>query len=254
MNPFEKHGIGHLSPSALNLFIAQPGIWAWRYLARQKEASNERMIRGNAVEAGFVAALRGADWSDALEHAHSMFWVNFCAESPEAIEQGRLIEPMLKQCLAWPAPSELNAAQIKVEHWFDDVPVPVMGYVDLAFEGTDIDLKTTMRCPSKPDNSHVRQVSLYRAARNKPGGLLYVTDKKYAYFDVTDEMMAKGLEEFADAARKVTKLLGAFEKPDDILAILPIDYDDFRAPKERVDAQATGAAASFSVAVLETTE
>jgi hypothetical protein len=254
MNPFEKHGIGHLSPSSLNLFIAQPGIWAWRYLARQKEASNERMIRGNAVEAGFVALLRGAAWADALEHAHSVFWVNFCAESPEAIEQGRLIEPMLKQCLAWSAPSELNAAQIQVEHWFDDVPVPVMGYVDLAFEGADIDLKTTMRCPSKPDNSHVRQVSLYRAARNKAGGLLYVTDKKHAYFDVTDEMMAKGLAEFADAARRVTKLLGAFEKPEDILAILPIDYDDFRAPKERVDARATGATADFSVAVLETTE
>jgi hypothetical protein len=147
MNPFEKHGIGHLSPSSLNLFIAQPGIWAWRYLARQKEASNERMIRGNAVEAGFVAALRGADWSDALEHAHSVFWVNFCAESPEAIEQGKLIEPMLEQCLVWAGLHlrALNAAQIKVEHWFDDVPVPVMGYVDLAFEGTDIDLKTTMR-------------------------------------------------------------------------------------------------------------
>jgi hypothetical protein len=253
MNPFEKHGIGHLSPSSLNLFIAQPGIWAWRYLARQKEASNERMLRGNAVEAGFVAALRGAEWAEALDHAHSVFWVNFCAESPEAIEQGRLIEPMLKQCLAWPAPSDLNAAQIKVEHWFDDVPVPVMGYVDLAFEGTDIDLKTTMRCPSKPDNSHVRQVSLYRAARNKPGGLLYVTDKKHAYFDVTDEMMAKGLEEFSDAARRVTKLLGAFEKPDDILAILPIDYDDFRAPKERVGARkAASASDDFEAVELET--
>jgi hypothetical protein len=263
MNPFEKHGIGHLSPSSLNLFIAQPGIWAWRYLARQKEASNERMIRGNAVEAGFVAALRGADWSDALEHAHSVFWVNFCAESPEAIEQGKLIEPMLHQCLTWhdavfatlraQETFDLRAAQIKVEHWFDDVPVPVMGYVDLAFDGVDIDLKTTMRCPSKPDNSHVRQVSLYRAARNKPGGLLYVTDKKHAYFGVTDEMMAKGLEEFSDAARRVTKLLGAFEKPDDILAILPIDYDDFRAPKERVDARkAASASDDFEAVELET--
>jgi hypothetical protein len=54
-------------------------------------------------------------------------------------------------------------------HWFDRVPVPLVGYLDFAFTADiDIDLKTTRACPSWPRGNHVRQVALYRAARS-PG-------------------------------------------------------------------------------------
>ena len=234
MNPFEVHGITHLSPSSLNLFIQQPGIWALRYLAHQKDAGNVKMWRGNAVEKGFVAYLRSFNVELGYQAAMESFIYDVTANNAQgeaAEKETQLIEPMLDQCLLWTPPSMLLAAQIEIEHWFGSVPVPIKGWVDMSFEDTDVDLKTTMRCPSKPDSSHVRQVSLYRAARNKKGALLYVTDKRNAYFDVTDEMMAKGISELEDAAKKVFKLLGAFANSDDILAVLPIDWDDYRAPK-----------------------
>lgn len=255
MNPFETHGIGHLSPSSLNLFIAQPGIWALRYLARRKEAGNVRMWRGTAVEAGFVHYLHAGKLREAYDAAHRSFALNVeeNGEQGEAADKERaLLEPMLNQALLWTPPSALNASQIKVEHWFDDVPVPVIGYVDLAFDGIDVDLKTTMRCPSKPDPTHVRQVSLYRAARKREGRLLYVTDKRYAYYAVDDEMMATALEELNDAARKLSKLLGAFKTADDVMAALPIDYSSYMAPKVRVDARMTASAsADFEAVELE---
>lgn len=255
-NPFDTHGITHLSPSSLNLYIEQPGIWALRYLARRKDAGGVKMWRGTAVEAGYVAYLRTHDLEQAYDAALRSYWLNVDennARGEAADKEAEVIEPMLAQCLLWTPPSYLNAAQIKVEHFFDDVPVPVIGYVDLAFEGLDVDLKSTMRCPSKPSPDHIRQVSLYRAARNKPGALLYVTDKRYAYYDVTDEMMAQGLDELADAARKVTKLLGAFKDADEVLSVLPIDYAHFKAPKKDAPrATAPTAADEFEAVTLET--
>jgi hypothetical protein len=171
-----------------------------------------------------------------------------------AKKQYDLILPMLRQCTLWTPPSMLAATQIEIEHWFDDVPVKVKGYVDLAFEGVDVDLKTTERLPSKPTPSHVRQVALYRAARQRAGGLLYVTDKRYAYYEVDDAMRDEALAEMQDAARKLTRLLGAFDKPEDVMNVLPVDYENFRAPPKGAaqGSGCTGAASDFVAVELET--
>jgi len=250
MNPFEAHGIDHLSPSSLNLFIRQPGLWARRYLDKQKDPGNFWMWRGNAVEKGYVAYLRSFDVETSYDVAQRAFAEEVAAnnaQGPAAEKEALLIETMLDQCLLWTPPSNLNAAQIEIEYWFGNIPVPIKGWVDLAFEGIDVDLKTKLRCPSKPDPEHVRQVSLYRAARNRAGALLYVTDKRRAYFDVTDEMMVQSLADFQDAAVKLFKLLGSFANSADILSVLPINWDDYRAPKR--DALKTASASDDFVAV-----
>jgi hypothetical protein len=192
------------------------------------------MWRGSAVENGYVTYLRTHDLEQAYDAAMRSYNLNVeenSAQGKLADEQAELIIPMISQCLLWTPPSYLNAHQIPIEHWFDGVPVPVIGFVDFAFENLDVDLKTTKACPSTPKAPDVRQVSLYRAARKRPGGILYVTSKRYAYYEVTDEMRDAALEEVADTARKITKLLTIFDNPQDILAALPIDYDDYRAPR-----------------------
>ena len=49
---FEKHGIKHLSPSSINLFIAEPSLWVLRYLFKDKipSISNPAMTRGSLVD------------------------------------------------------------------------------------------------------------------------------------------------------------------------------------------------------------
>jgi hypothetical protein len=231
----EQAGFQHFSPSNLNKYIASPGLWAMAYLGGSKDGGNPKMWRGTAVEAGFAAYLRKGNLEEAYDaalRAYDTFLIYNGTDGPGVVPQRNLIEPMISQCLLWTPPSDLNATQIEVEHWFDDIPVKIKGFVDLAFEGVDVDLKSTEKCPSKPPQAHVRQVALYRAARQRAGGLLYVTDKRHAYYEVTDEMAEKGLADLHDAARKVTKLLAAFEKPQDILDVLPIDWDHWMAPKQ----------------------
>lgn len=231
-NPFARFGIDHLSPSSINAWKSSPGIWALRYLASVRDKGNAAMWRGTAVEAGFAAHLRGAAGAVAYETAMNSFMLNTAGEITDQIEEEQAnVKAMLYECFKWKPPSALNATQIRIEHFFDDIPIPVMGYVDLAFEGVDIDLKSTKACPSAPRGDHVRQVALYRAARKRRGGLLYVTAKKHAYYEVDDAMSATALAEMREDALSLCNFLGAFETKADVLRCLPIDWEDFRAPK-----------------------
>lgn len=257
MTPFERHGIAHLSPASLNLWISQPGIWALRYLGKTHEAGAPKMWRGNAVEQGLAAYLRGQTWEESLDRAMGVYYdeiKNAGGEQDAAAvkKQGDLIEPMLTTALLWTPPSQIMATQIKVEHRFDDIPVPVQGYIDFGFEGIDVDLKTKEKL-IPPSAAEIRQASLYRAARQRAGGLLVVTDKKYAFHEVTDEMRDAALADLRDAALKMAKLLSVFDKPEDVMSALPVDYDHFRAPKKGALPRGRPSATSdFTAVTLET--
>jgi PD-(D/E)XK nuclease superfamily len=232
-NSFERFGITNLSPSSLNLWRASPGLFALRYVGKIKDAGDPAWWRGHAVEDGFAAALRSD--RNCLTVAYRSFELNAQGEASEEVEAERnLIAPMLDEAMSWTPPGPLLATQIKVEHWLDDVPVPVIGYVDFAFDGADVDLKTTKACPSTPRPDHVRQVSLYRAARGRDGGLLYVTTKRHAYFNVDDDMVERALSDMQADAISLLHFLTNMKTKGDVLRALPVDWDDYRAPKIRV--------------------
>lgn len=234
-DPFKRHGIEHLSPSALNCWRAAPGVWALRYLGKLKDDGNAAMWRGTAVENGMAAILRGADMPTGLSAALQSFDLNAQGEIAEEISEEReLIAPMLKQCLLWQAPSPLNASQLKVEHWFEDVPIPVVGYLDFAFEGIDVDLKTTKACPSSPRSDHVRQVALYRVARKRAGGILYVTGKRQQYFDVDSHSMEAALNDLHADALSLMSFLSRVDSAREAIQSLPMDRSHFMFPTKPI--------------------
>lgn len=234
MNSFERHGITHLSASSLNLWKGAPGLWCLRYIARIKDEGSPAMWRGSAVENGLAALLRGQTLPTAINIALQSFDLNSANYQEEVSEERDLIEPMLEQCIRWQAPSQLNATQMRVEYYFDPIPIPVIGYVDFGFEGIDIDLKTTKALPSVPRFDHVRQVSIYRAARGRAGGLVYVTPKKFAYYEVTDEMMDEALNDLAADALALNNYLARCETKEDALRSLPVDWTHYAAPKIKI--------------------
>lgn len=232
---FQRHGIDHLSCSSLGLWRSAPGIWAVRYLAKVNDGGNAAMWRGSAVENGLAIFLRTGDMEKACVAALATFDQNSMGELSNEIDAERkLIVPMLEECGNWHPISPLNATQLRVEHYLDNIPIPIIGYLDFAFEFGDVDLKTTKACPSVPRPENVRQVSLYRAARGRGGGLLYVTTKKHAYFDVDDESMEKSLSDLTADALSLRNFLARCDSKEDALRSLPIDYDNFRAPKTKV--------------------
>lgn len=224
-----SHLVPHLSPSQLNTWIANPRQWAWQKLCKQYDPSGPAAIRGNAVESGFRMLLHGRPLDEAVRATYAEFDTNTAGVlDDKTVEERNRLALMLGQLNKLKFP-ELHAHQLKIEHWFDDVPVPVIGYIDFAFADGDMDLKTTKACPSKPSGPHVRQVSIYRAARKRPGRLLYVTDKKSALHEVDDDMMASALDEMALAAKSLMRFLEVMPDVDTALACLPYNPDDFRS-------------------------
>ena len=234
MNSFERFGIRHLSPSSLNLWKGAPGLWCLRYLAGIKDGGNAAMWRGTAVENGLSALLRGQGLANAIAAAHQSFDLNAKDSTDDVSEERDLIAPMVTECAKWKAPSDLNATQLKVEYFFDPVPIPVIGYIDFCFDGIDIDCKSTKACPSAPRPDHVRQVSLYRAARGRNGGLFYVTGKRHQDFEIGDEAMNEALEELRADALSLNNYLARCDSKDDALKSLPVDWTHYAAPKTKI--------------------
>lgn len=229
-SPFTRHGIRHLSASSLNLWQDNPGLWALRYLAGLKEDTNAAQARGNAVEGAMLYMLHGKPQEAALETALNNFTENMAGEINEEIDAERaLITPMVDQLYKWNRGHKILGSQVKIEHWFDGVSVPLIGYIDFHFEDAPLlDLKTTKRMPSEPRPEHARQVSLYRLARNQTGALLYVSDKKHAYFEIDDETRDEAINQLHSAALSLERFLARFDVAEDAIRCLPQNPDSFK--------------------------
>jgi len=230
---FRRHGIERLSASSINAWLDSPGMWALRYLANLKEDTSAAMARGLAVEAALLQVLHGKVAEDAASAALDTFRQNLAGEVTEESENEELlIVPMIEQLYRWEHPKVI-ASQVKIEHWLEGVSIPLIGYVDFTFEDAPLlDLKTTTRIPSKPYPHHVRQVALYMTARNERGALLYVSDKRQAYYEIDEAARDKGMTQLHSAALSLERFLSRFDSSEDAIRCLPMNEDSYKFGKQ----------------------
>lgn len=250
MNPFQKFGIAHLSPSSLNCWRETPGLWALRYLGKVRDDGSPAMWRGTAVEKGVEAFLLGKPSAHCVSLAEAAFDTLCQGEISDGITKERTnIAPMLRQAAIALSEKKIKLAgtQIRIETQLEGVSVPVIGYVDFTFlnrTDNDIDLKTTSALPSKPRLAHVRQVATYNRARKRPQALLYVTDKKHALYEISDEEMRDAIDELTNSAQTLERYLAAM--PDALAAM--------RSLPHQLDHYAYGDAARAKVRALDRAE
>lgn len=239
MNSFQRFGIDHLSASSLNLWTTAPGLFALRYIAGVKDQANAAMSRGTATERGIELLLRGKTVAEAQQFALAEYQKLVTGEiTDEIAAENALIAPMVKQAHDWKTKTVLEplaATQFRVETWLESISIPIVGYVDFSFmEGADIDTKTTKRCPSSPSLPHLRQIAVYNKARNRPQALLYITDKKYAYYQPTQAELDDALDDLRSSALALNNFLARMDNKEDVLRSLPVDYEHYAAPKIKV--------------------
>lgn len=235
-NPFEKFGIRHLSPSSLNKWRSSPGLWALSYLGGFREPGNESMWRGSAVEAGLAVWMETND----LEAANKAALVRFMDDGGNEGDEMDCLAPMLDQAIIefGKISAKLSATQIKVEHYFDGVEVPVIGYCDFIFEdGSIFDLKTANRMPdkgqAKPD--HGRQAALYSVARNAPSSLVYVTTKKAVTIPVGGNERVTMIDEMRRDAESLRRYLALHDTAESAILSLPMNSDDWKWKSSATD-------------------
>ena len=176
-NPFYRHGIDHLSASSLNLWAAEPALWIMERLLGRRSPSGIPAARGKAVEAGVNIGLHDPALSVEVcaAEAESVFDRETTLNpDPRREEERKKLAGYVKGALAelrqYGLP-DADGYQGKVEIRIDEVPVPVIGFVDWRFSahGLIVDLKTTERLPSAISASHSRQGAVYATAHGNFG-------------------------------------------------------------------------------------
>ena len=229
MTGFARFGIKHLSPSSLNLWLAQPAMWTLKYVHGYKDEAGPAMARGTAVEAGMQVLLTGGSVDGAVTAAHVNYDLNQPEASDERDAERAVIEPMVRQLpgvlAGWPRPLSY---QRKVQAEYTGAStLPILGYLDFEFEDCVVDLKTTKALPSKARIEHVRQVGLYAHATGKPVRLLYVTPKKSSLISVAPEDADVGWRQLKAAARALERTLTASPTAGALAEFFVPDFDSY---------------------------
>jgi len=201
---FDRHGIGHLSASSINLWGNAPDKWCLSYLMKLRTPGSPAMFRGICAEDLVADTLTGMTFDAALTKALAKFDKQFPIALSEKVTKERdMIEPIgqitLEELKPFGEPEFDVGGQQKISitcGMNTDWEIPVIGYLDFVFprHGLVVDLKSTGRIPSKMTDDHQLQRCIYAKAKgNMAVKFLYVSAKKCAWLEDgdVDETLAK---------------------------------------------------------------
>ena len=199
---FAQHGITHLSPSSINLWINAPDVWIAQKLHGHPSKFGAAAARGVATEQGVVKVLYdGMLVEDAGAEVVAEFDAKFPIKDAKITKERDAIRPMMDQAIAalegygrpsFPEDKDgRETAQNKIELLCrcDGWTIPVVGYLDLQWpeQGLIVDLKTTHRVPSVMTPDHQVQRCVYDlASGNSTVKFLYTSAKKWALLEDGD--------------------------------------------------------------------
>jgi hypothetical protein len=242
-NAFSRHGIAHVSASSLNLWAAQPALWIMERLLGRRSPPGITAVRGKAVEAGVHTGL--VDRSKPVEACIAEAEAAFDRETALSGDPRRgdvraklagWVRGALAELRQYGQPDD-DGYQARIEIRLDNVPVPVIGFVDWRFSnhGLIVDLKTTERFPSAISASHGRQGAIYAAAHGNFG-------MRFAYAKPSAgkseprqvlvlEMSGDEVRQHLAALRVIALSLGRFlavsSDPRELAGLIVPDFDSF---------------------------
>jgi len=232
-NPFEAHGIAHLSPSSCNLFAASPAMFVMQKCLKRTTAVGAAAHRGTSVEAGIAYGLENlsAPLPKCVDVAMDRFRGLTALSGDPRVEKERsaipdMVRIGLEELRPYGTPS---SAQGEVRYEIEGLAVPMLGFYDFEWEqhGVLTDLKTTHALPSKISTAHARQVALYKAAQgdNIAARVTYVTPKKcatYALENARDHIAALGR-----IGLTIQRFLSISEDPMELASLVVPDTESF---------------------------
>ena len=228
-NPFKAHGINYLSPSSINTYINDTSLWVARYLFKIKSSSGASAVRGIATE--FVLA----DKYEKGVFDYNLLDVKFmslCAES--GIDLGDIKTAKEKKLLKDFGTiidenfdyKNLEAYQEKVEVQIEDMPVPIMGYIDFRFKGKIVDLKTSTRMPTRPTEAQKRQMALYSMAYpDSSVDLFFATPKEHKRFTLKNLTLYK--KQLRKVALSIQKFLSISDDKHELASLMYPNLDSW---------------------------
>ncbi len=228
-NPFEVHNIRYLSPSNINTYISDMPMWVSRYLFGIKSGSGAGAVRGTVQEAVLADKYKTGKFDfDSLE----MKFMTMCTESnidlgDVKVEKERNLLPNFGKVIDENFKyKNLEDYQERVEVQFDDMPIPVMGYIDFRFKNKIVDLKTSTRMPSRPTEAQKRQMAFYSMAYpSNSVDLFFATPKDYKKFTLRDLSVYK--KQLKKVAFSIQKFLSISNDRHELASLVYPNFDSW---------------------------
>lgn len=231
MNPFETHGIKHLSASSLNTWAAEPALWVLQKLAGKQTPAGFAAHRGTASETGIVTGLLYPDMpivecqQVALDQYDTL---SGFSKNPKAIKERAAIPGIVEQGI-----NKLRVAGIpdeiqhRIEVTLPGVDVPFIGFVDLGWtkHGIRLDIKSKLRMPSDIEQSHRRQVGLYIHGTNCTGRVAYFTPSQENVYVLEDAPLY--VEELRQIAIRLQNFLALSDDREKLIRSCVPNYNSF---------------------------
>ena len=122
--------------------------------------------------------------------------------------------------------TEMEDYQKKIEVTFEDLPVPIIGYIDFIFKDVIVDLKTTARMPSKPTEANKRQMAIYSLAYpNYRADVFYASPKATNKFIIDEADIKKHQKQIHSLAIGLMKFLSISDDKEELASIIHPNYD-----------------------------
>jgi len=228
-NPFAVHGINYLSPSSINTYINDNALWVARYLFGVKSSSGASAVRGIATEAALANKYEKKTFDFNYLDMHFM---SLCAESGidlgdvKTAKEKKLLEGFGKVIDENFNYDNFEAYQEKVSVQIDDLPVPIIGYIDFRFADKIVDLKTTTRMPTRPTEAQKRQMALYSMAYPKSSvDLFFASPKEHKKFTLKNLSAYK--KQLTKVAFGIQKFLSVSDDKHEIASLTYPNLDSW---------------------------
>lgn len=239
-NPFDNFEIEHLSNSSISSFISNPPKWVLNYLYKVRSKTNAAMARGTVsdheigrqvddplpVAESIQRAVLEYDTTIKKLKKEDAFDIDDDKELKEKQNLAKYLE------LAIPHYKNLGqpeSYQQRIELQLEEIPIPIIGFCDLTYEGIVRDIKTTGRLPSEIPDSVNRQLSIYSTALNGYVPLVdYVVVNRSRQEVVTMQVndVDKWMSQVKGAAIAMQNLL-ALGDLNEITSVMYPDFSDW---------------------------
>jgi len=182
-NPFEHFGIEHLSASSINLFIQDVPLFIVRYLAKHRSPTNPAMVRGTVIDhcIGNKTSILEAQKEFKKIMNYEKKQGNVFDKEKADTEYNNLQRYLEIGIPFYEKLGEPVSYQERVELQYDDLPIPIIGFVDMEYKDCIRDIKTTAKRPSTLLPPVQRQLAIYATSLEKNfayADYLYVTKTK----------------------------------------------------------------------------
>lgn len=236
-DPFNTHGLDHISASQINTFIHSPFLWACR-VANVHNPVGISAFRGSAVEAAAIAiGQKKLGKHAALATAEQKFFKELkyadISQDDDKVKKELSTITRTVEMLVQSFDDDVIESQKEISLELNDIPVPITGYADMICTDKVIELKTKAQTQSKLEYSANLQASIYQEALGLDAYVYYVYPKGYTTFKANH---ADGIRRVKQTAHAMQNILSLSSDIHEIIRnYLRPNLDDFRVNDVHVE-------------------